>query len=80
VSKGTSKWFGESERPLVPPGISGDFTAQAERQYPRASSPELGRRAYFAELADRFQNGAITPEEEAELVEYFSANVAQNPN
>ena len=56
---------------LVPSGISGDFLAEAERQYPRFSSPDLGRVAYFSELADRFENGAVTPEEEAELVAYL---------
>lgn len=66
------------DRPLVSPGISGDFTAQAERQYPRNNSAEIGRIAYFSELADRFQNGVITSQEEAELVEYFSATVAHD--
>lgn len=63
---------------LVPGGISGDFVAQAERQYPRMSSPDLGRVAYFSELADRFANGAVTPEEECELVEYMQSRSAHS--
>lgn len=68
------------DRPLVPPGISGDFTLEAEVHNPRANSPELGRVAYFSELADRFQNGAITEAEEAELVEYLSAIAGHDHN
>jgi hypothetical protein len=81
MTESTPKGFDEFERrSLVPTGISGDFTAQAERMYPRANGVELGRRAYFAELADRFENGALTDEEEAELIQYLSAETAQNHN
>ena len=81
VSHGTPKWFDTvAEQRIVPAGISGDFTARAERLYPRADSAELGRRAYFAELADRFENGAITPDEQKELVEFLSNEAAHNNN
>lgn len=79
IPHGTPELFDmRGEHHLVPTGISGDFTAQAERLYPRANSAELGRRAYFAELADRFEHGAITREEEAELIQYLTAEAAHN--
>ena len=68
------------DRPLVSPGISGDFTLEAEVRNPKAHPADLARVAYFSELADRFQNGSITDEEEAELIEYFSATVAHDHN
>lgn len=56
---------------LVPGGISGDFLAAAAERHPRLSSPDLGRVAYLSEIADRFNHGAVTPEEEAELIEHL---------
>ncbi|MBC7512795.1 hypothetical protein H7142_04025 [Candidatus Saccharibacteria bacterium] len=68
--------FGNGE--LVPSGISGNFAEAAEKRFPRMSNPDLGRVAYYSELADRFNNGAVTPDEEAELIQYLQRSVVHD--
>lgn len=72
-----------ADREPVPTGISGDFGDYKRFPVERRigeTAQTYATRAYFEELADRFWNGALTPEEEKELDAHLSAEAAQGYN